>query len=155
MGRSILGYAIHRMRQQDKWAEKYNPDGMFNVNQYEYETLYEYLDALRKEWKWELDTFDEYDDFIDISKYRKFEDYEEAVEACEAKKQWSDEHDPDNEFEDVKPYAFSSREEYLKALRTEWKWRANPRLRDMVDVKKFFSYYDYHEAIEELRKKGF
>ena len=45
--RSLLLYAVRDMMRKDKWAERYNPDQRFNVSQYDYETVAEYLDALR------------------------------------------------------------------------------------------------------------
>lgn len=52
--RSVLLYAVRDMMRKDKWAERYNPHQKFNVNQYDYDTVDEYLDALRKEWKDEV-----------------------------------------------------------------------------------------------------
>lgn len=44
----ILGFAIGKMLRQDGWAEKYNSKNQFHVNQYDYYTCKEYVNALRE-----------------------------------------------------------------------------------------------------------
>ena len=44
----ILRFAIGKMLRQDGWAEKYNPKNQFDVNQYDYSTCKEYVNALRE-----------------------------------------------------------------------------------------------------------
>ena len=78
--RSLLLYAVRDMMRKDKWAERYNPDQRFNVSQYDYETVAEYLDALREEWKEYVDPFEICDGYVDVSKYKNFEKYEEAAQ---------------------------------------------------------------------------
>lgn len=47
----ILGFAIGKMLRQDGWAEKYNPKNQFHVNQYDYSTCKEYVNALKEKWQ--------------------------------------------------------------------------------------------------------
>lgn len=47
----ILQFAIGKMLRQDGWAEKYNPKNQFDVNQYDYSTFKEYVNALREKWQ--------------------------------------------------------------------------------------------------------
>lgn len=46
----ILRFVISKMLRQDGWAEKYNPKNQFHVNQYDYSTCKEYVNALREKW---------------------------------------------------------------------------------------------------------
>ena len=80
MRKSILFYAINRMMKQDKWAERYNSDNRFDVNQYDYDTLNDYLEALRSQWKDYADPFGDYENYVDVSDYDDFDSYEEDVE---------------------------------------------------------------------------
>ena len=73
MRKSILFYAINRMMKQDKWAERYNSDNRFDVNQYDYDTLNDYLEALRSQWKDYADPFGDYENYVDVSDYDDFD----------------------------------------------------------------------------------
>lgn len=48
--KQMIGLAITRMMMQDKWAEKYDPDNRFGINQYDYNLEKDYLFALQREW---------------------------------------------------------------------------------------------------------
>lgn len=41
--KQMIGLAITRMMMQDKWAEKYDPDNRFGINQYDYNLEKDYL----------------------------------------------------------------------------------------------------------------
>ena len=74
----ILGFAIGKMLRQDDWAEKYDQDNRFGINQYDYNSEKDYLFTLQREWKnsiWDLDR---------VAKYgnTSFDEYEEDVEEC-------------------------------------------------------------------------
>lgn len=59
----MIGLAITRMMMQDKWAEKYDPDNRFGINQYDYNLEKDYLFALQREWKnsiWDSDKVEKY-----------------------------------------------------------------------------------------------
>ena len=59
----MIGLAITRMMMQDKWAEKYDPDNRFAINQYDYNSEKDYLFALQREWKnsiWDSDKVEKY-----------------------------------------------------------------------------------------------
>ena len=90
--RSIFLHAVnHMMRdmmKKDEWAEKYNPYQLFKVNQYDYNTLGEYLDALREKWKDEADPYGECDDYVDVSHYRDFNSYESEVDMYLERGRW-------------------------------------------------------------------
>ena len=47
--KQMIGLAITRMMMQDKWAEKYDPDNRFGINQYDYNLEKDYLFALQRE----------------------------------------------------------------------------------------------------------
>ena len=61
----ILRFAIGKMLCQDGWAEKYNPKNHFHVNQYDYSTCKEYVNALKEKCE----------DYVDVSKYSNYDDY--------------------------------------------------------------------------------
>ena len=78
----ILGFAIGKMLRQDGWAEKYDPDNRFGINQYDYNSEKDYLFALQREWKnsiWDLDRVAKYGNVL---VYTSFDEYEEDVEEC-------------------------------------------------------------------------
>lgn len=61
--KQMIGLAITRMMMQDKWAEKYDPDNHFGINQYDYNLEKDYLFALQREWKnsiWDSDKVEKY-----------------------------------------------------------------------------------------------
>ena len=113
--RSLLLYAVRDMMRKDKWAERYNPDQRFNVSQYDYETVAEYLDALREEWKEYVDPFEICDGYVDVSKYKNFEKYEEAAQEYLDRLDWK-KVEPDYDKYDVNPLDFDTKEQYLDAL---------------------------------------
>lgn len=65
----ILRFAIGKMLCQDGWAEKYNPKNQFHVNQYDYSTCKEYVNALKEKWQEYEDPECELEDYVDVSKY--------------------------------------------------------------------------------------
>lgn len=80
--KQIIGLAITRMMMQDKWADKYDPDNRFGINQYDYNSEKDYLFALQREWKnsiWDLDRGAKYGNVL---VYTSFDEYEEDVEEC-------------------------------------------------------------------------
>lgn len=61
--KQMIGLAITRMMMQDKWAEKYDSDNRFGINQYDYNLEKDYLFALQREWKnsiWDSDKVEKY-----------------------------------------------------------------------------------------------
>ena len=71
----ILRFAIGKMLCQDGWAEKYNPKNHFHVNQYDYSTCKEYVNALKEKWQEYEDPECELEDYVDVSKYSNYDDY--------------------------------------------------------------------------------
>lgn len=153
MKKSLLKVAVGKMMKQDEWANKYNPDNLFDVDQYSYNTKSEYLEALREEWKWDADPSDEFDDYIDVSKYNDFDSYQKAIEICQEKKSWQEEYDPYNDF-DITPFNFTDENDYLSALRKEWKEKYDPYDDfEFIDPNDYNSASDYEEAIDEASEK--
>ena len=67
----ILKFAIGKMLHQDGWAEKYDQDNRFGINQYDYDSEKDYLFALQREWKnsiWDSDKVEKYVNVLDHTK---------------------------------------------------------------------------------------
>lgn len=80
--KQIIGLAITRMMMQDKWAEKYDPDNCFGINQYDYNSEKDYLFALQREWKNSIWDSDKVAKYVNVLDYTSFDEYEEDVEEC-------------------------------------------------------------------------
>lgn len=80
--KQIIGLAITRMMMQDKWAEKYDPDNRFAINQYDYNSEKDYLFALQREWKNSIWDSDKVEKYVNVLDYTSFDEYEEDVEKC-------------------------------------------------------------------------
>lgn len=147
--RSVLLYAVRDMMRKDKWAERYNPDQRFNVNQYDYDTVADYLDALREEWKYEVDPCGDCDAYIDVSEYKHFEKYEEAVQMYFDRLEWAKDDYDYGQFH-VNPMDYETEEDYLKALSDKMKEEYDPYdTFPGLDPMSFDSPFDYDYAIEE------
>ena len=147
--RSVLLYAVGDMMRKDKWAKRYNPDQRFNVNQYDYDTVDEYLDALRKEWKDEVDPFGECDEYVDVSKYKNYEKYEEAVQQYLDRLEWKKVEDDYSKY-DVNPLDYETEEEYLEALYEKVREEYDPYdTFPGLDPRAFDYPFEYDFAIEE------
>lgn len=123
--RRILGFAIGKMLRQDGWAEKYNPKNQFHVNQYDYSTCKEYVNALKEKWQEYEDPECEFEDYVGVSKYSNYDDYAYDVDVYRTRLEWRDEMDRDCEFE-VNPCDFEYKEYYVKALKRAWKKELDP-----------------------------
>lgn len=97
------------------WAKKYNPHKQFDVNVDLYDTVDDYLDALRERWKAGVDPFGECDAYIDISKYHDFDAYKKAADMCLEHLEWLKEALEYEGF-DVHPINYKTEDEYLDAL---------------------------------------
>lgn len=80
--KQIIGLAITRMMMQDEWAEKYDPDNHFGINQYDYNSEKDYLFALQREWKNSIWDSDKVEKYVNVLDYTSFDEYEEDVEKC-------------------------------------------------------------------------
>lgn len=80
--KQIIGLVITRMMMQDKWADKYDPDHRFGINQYDYNSEKDYLFALKREWKNSIWDSDKVEKYINVLDYTSFDEYEEDVEKC-------------------------------------------------------------------------
>lgn len=109
----ILRFAIGKMLCQDGWAEKYNPKNHFHVNQYDYSTCKEYVNALKEKWQEYEDPECELEDYVDVSKYSNYEDYAYDVDVYRTRLEWRDEWDCDCEFK-VNPCDLSMRSIMLR-----------------------------------------
>lgn len=162
MKNKLLYAAVGKMLQQDQWEETYNPDHAFDVNPYDYDTKQDYLNALRKKWQWHLDPWQDFSEHVNVIDYDQYEEYEQALEVyqeavLEAQQEqlyeeWKEDYDPeDNFFTD--PSDFTSKMDYLNALKKEWKksydrWDEFP----YIDPDDFIYASDYQEAVEEAQK---
>lgn len=152
VSRRILGLAIGKMLRQDCWAEKYNPKNQFHVNQYDYSTCKEYVNALREKWQEYENPEYELEGYVDVSKYSNYEDYAYDVDVYRTKLEWRDEWDCDCEF-DVNPCDFEYEEYYVKALKRTWKKEYDPYDEfTHVDLKWIDDVNEYKERIDECRE---
>lgn len=78
--KQMIGLAITRMMMQDKWAEKYDPDNRFGINQYDYNLEKDYLFALQREWKNSIWDSDKVEKYVNVLDYTSFDEYEEDVD---------------------------------------------------------------------------
>lgn len=146
----ILRFAIGKMLRQDGWAEKYNPKNQFDVNQYDYSTCKEYVNALREKWQEYEDPEYELEGYVDVSKYSNYDDYAYDVDVYRTRLEWRDEWDCDCEF-DVNPCDFEYEEYYIKALKRAWKNKYDPNNEyTNIDPCDYSSVEEYHEAIMDF-----
>lgn len=150
--RRILGFAIGKMLRQDGWAEKYNPKNQFDVNQYDYSTCKEYVNALKEKWQEYEDPECELEGYVDVSKYSNYEDYAYDVDVYRTKLEWRDEWDCDCEF-DVNPCDFEHEEYYVKALKRAWKKELDPYDEfQSIDFELIDDVNEYKDRIDECRE---
>ena len=140
------------MLRQDGWAEKYNPKNQFHVNQYDYSTCKEYVNALREKWQEYEDPECELEGYVDVSKYSNYEDYAYDVDVYRTRQEWRDEWDCDCEF-DVNPCGFEYEEYYVKALKRAWKKELDPYDEfQSIDLEYIDDVNEYKERIDECRE---
>lgn len=150
--RSMLLYAVRDMMRKDKWAERYNPDQRFNVNQYDYDTVAEYLDALREEWKDYVDPFEICDGCVDVSKYKNFEKYEETVQEYLDRLEWKKDESDYDEY-NVNPLDYDTEEQYLDALYQKVREKYDPFDEfPGLDPSAFHYPFEYDFAIDDRRE---
>lgn len=148
----ILRFAIGKMLRQDGWAEKYNPKNQFDVNQYDYSTCKEYVNALREKWQEYEDPEYELEGYVDVSKYSNYDDYAYDVDVYRTKLEWRDEWDCDSEF-DVNPCVFEYEEYYIKALKRAWKKELDPYDEfQSIDLELIDDVNEYKDRIDECRE---
>jgi len=148
----ILGFAIGKMLRQDGWAEKYNPKNQFHVNQYDYSTCKEYVNALKEKWQEYEDPECELEDYVDVSKYSNYEDYAYDVDVYKTRLEWRDEWDCDSEF-DVNPCDFEYEEYYIKALKMAWEKELDPYDEfQSVDLELIDDVNEYKDRIDECKE---
>ena len=109
----IIRFAIGTMMRQDRWEKKYNANHQFDVNQYDYFTSKEYVNALREKWQEYEDSECELEGYVDVSKYSNYEDYAYDVDVYRTRQEWRDEWDCDCEFK-VNPCDLSMRSIMLR-----------------------------------------
>lgn len=148
----ILRFAIGKMLRQDGWAEKYNPKNQFDVNQYDYSTCKEYVNALREKWQEYEDPEYELEGYVDVSKYSNYDDYAYDVDVYSTRLEWRDEWDCDCEF-DVNPCDFEYEEYYIKALKRAWKKELDPYDEfQSIDLELIDDVNEYRDRIDECRE---
>lgn len=148
----ILGFAIGKMLRQDGWAEKYNPKNQFDVNQYDYSTCKEYVNALKEKWQEYEDPECELEEYVDVNKYSNYDDYAYDVDAYRTRLEWRDEWDCDSEF-DVNPCDFEYEEYYVKALKRAWTKELDPYDEfQSIDFELIDDVIEYKERIDECRE---
>lgn len=148
----ILRFVISKMLRQDGWAEKYNSKNQFHVNQYDYSTCKEYVNALREKWQEYEDPECELEGYVDVSKYSNYEDYAYDVDVYRTRQEWRDEWDCDCEF-DVNPCGFEYEEYYVKALKRAWKKELDPYDEfQSIDLEYIDDVNEYKERIDECRE---
>ena len=135
-----------------RWVRKYNPDQRFSVDVDWYDTEYEYLKALRDDWKVEADPFDECDNYVDVSTYDNFEDYERSVKICLNHLEWVEELSRYKDF-DIDPRNYKNEEDYLNALTNKVKEEYDPEDEFYcVDPLDYDSPDEYiYEVMERIR----
>ena len=91
----IIRFAIGTMMHQDRWEKKYNANHQFDVNQYDYFTSKEYVNALREKWQDLEDPECELEGYVDVSKYSNYDDYACDVVEYKSRLEWRDQWDCD------------------------------------------------------------
>lgn len=148
----IIRFAIGTMMRQDRWEKKYNANHQFDVNQYDYFTSKEYVNALREKWQDLEDPECELEDYVDVSKYSNYDDYACDVVEYKSRLEWRDQWDCDREF-DFNPCDFEYEEYYVKALKRAWKKEYDPYDEFAhVDLEWVNDVNEYRNRIDECRE---
>ena len=148
----ILGFAVGKMLRQDVWAEKYNPKNQFHVNQYDYSTCKEYVNALKEKWQEYEDPECEFEDYVNVSNYSNYDDYAYDVDVYRTKLEWCEEWDCDCGFE-VNPCDFEYEEYYVKALKRAWKKELDPYDEfEYIDLELIDDVNEYKDRIDECKE---
>ena len=117
----------------------FEPNLYWGVNPMDYDTMYDYLDALREKWKKEFDPDDKYWS-VSVDDFDSFEEY---LNAIKEKKSWKIKYDSKNQF-DVNPFEFHDLDDYLDALREKWFEKCDPTYyHPDVSVYDFDSFEEY------------
>ena len=124
----------------------FEPNLYWGVNPMDYDTMYDYLDALREKWKKEFDPDDKYWS-VSVDDFDSFEEYVMTTKQAviDEKKSWEEKYNSKNQF-DVDPFEFYDLDEYLNALREEWREKC-----DSDDKYWSVSVYDF-DSFEEYEK---
>lgn len=148
----IIRFAIGTMIRQDRWEKKYNANHQFDVNQYDYFTSKEYVNALREKWQDLEDPECELEDYVDVSKYSNYDDYACDVVEYKSRLEWRDQWDCDCEFE-VNPCDFEYEEYYVKALKRAWKKELDPYDEfEYIDLELIDDVNEYKNRIDECKE---
>lgn len=148
----IIRFAIGTMMRQDRWEKKYNANHQFDVNQYDYFTSKEYVNALKEKWQEYEDPECEFEDYVDVSNYSNYDDYAYDVDVYRTRLEWRDEMDCDCEFE-VNPCDFEYKEYYVKALKRAWKKELDPYDEfEYIDLELIDNVNEYKDRIDECRE---
>lgn len=151
MKKSLLFHTIINMMDKAAWAIKYNPHQRFDVDVYWYDTLTDYLDALRQKWKDEVDQSGECDDYIDISQYDFFEDYEADANMCLEYLEWIKEVSEYGEF-DANPLNYETKDDYLDTLFKKVREKYDPDNEFYNLNPLYYSPDDYQYEINERKQ---
>lgn len=133
---------------QDRWEKKYNPKQEYDVDPYAYDTLYQYLDALRALWEKKYDPKGDYSSISPYDYYSEAE-YKKAIKSDKKKDKWRDEHDYDYNF-GVVPYDYDTKEEYLAAMKKEYE-DLEPYLRLKDSINPAMNKDEFYEMIDEVK----
>ena len=148
----IIRFAIGTMMRQDRWEKKYNANHQFDVNQYDYFTSKEYVNALREKWQDLEDPECELEDYVDVSKYSNYDDYACDVVEYKSRLEWRDQWDCDREI-DFNPCDFEYEEYYVKALKRAWKKEYDPYDEfKHIDLEFIDDVNEYKEQVETYRE---
>lgn len=147
MKKTIQSHRINNKISQDKWAEIYNPGDSFYVNPYDYDNVDDYLDALREEWKEDLDGAGDFETYVDVSEYDDYDLYEAEIAMYMDRQSWyRDEFDEP----DINPCDYEEEDDYLDALRKVLKEKYDPYNKcEALDPLEFDLAIEYQQKVEE------
>ena len=94
---------------------KYNPNHEYDINPDDFDDEFKYLDALRVEWKKDLDPNNQYPN-VNPFDYDRKRFYLSVLRV-----EWKKDLDPSNQYPSIGPFEYDTKSLYLNALRQKWK----------------------------------
>ncbi len=94
---------------------KYNPNHEYDINPDDFDDEFKYLDALRVEWKKDLDPNNQYPN-VNPFDYDRKRFYLSVLRV-----EWKKDLDPNNQYPGIDPFEYDTKSLYLSAIRKQWK----------------------------------
>ena len=94
---------------------KYNPNHEYDINPDDFDDEFKYLDALRVEWKKDLDPNNQYPN-VNPFDYDRKRFYLSVLRV-----EWKKDLDPNNQYPGIDPFEYDTKSLYFSAIRKQWK----------------------------------